>query len=130
MATTDGNHGGTEIDRDTISVEAVKDSDEQAGAQQGRRPMVRWSWLGLALLWVGGAGMVAGLYVVPWATQQGKHGVALAGTWLFLVAAVVWAVVSIVGTWYLVRGAARSFGMWIKAVVSLSPKANAEVIEK
>ena len=118
---------------ETTSAEAVEVgqvSEEQNGGRQSRWPSLPWSWLGIALVGLSGTGMVAGLYGVPWAANQGHHAIMQAGTWLFLISTIVWAVASMAVIWWLTQDTVRQLWWSVRSIVRLSPKAHADVVEK
>ena len=129
MATTDRDSGNAE----TISAAAVEvgqDSEEQSSVPQSRWPSLPWWWLGFALMGVSGAGMIAGLYGIPWAANHGHHGIMMAGTWLFLISTIVWVLASFAVIWSLTHDTVRQLWRSVKSIVGLSPKAHADVIDR
>ena len=129
MATTDRDSGNAE----TISAAAVEvgqDSEEQSSVPQSRWPSLPWWWLGFALMGVSGAGMIAGLYGIPWAANHGHHGIMMAGTWLFLISGLIWLGASIALTWWVARDVGNLVGRLAKGIRRLAPNANPQMKEK
>ena len=131
MATTDRDSAKVETISPSASVEVEQAREKRSDARQAQRPALpSWWWIGVALVGVTGAGMIAGLYGVPWAANQGRHGIMMAGTWLFLVSGIVWLLASIAVIWWIAREEILSQWRWFKGLVRLSPKAHPDVVDR
>lgn len=130
MATTDRDSAKVETISAAANAEAEQVREEQNSGRQSRRLSLPWSWVGIAIVTVSSAGMIAGLYGVPWAANQGHHGIMMAGTWLFLVSGIVWLLASIAVIWWIAREEILPQWRWFKGVVRLSPKARADVVDR
>ena len=129
MATTDRDSVKVET-TSAAAVEVEQVSEEQSIGRQSRWASLPWSWLGIALVGVSGAGMIVGLYGIPWAANQGHHGVKMAGTWLFLISTIVWMFASCAVIWWLTQDTVRQLWRSVRTIARLSPKPHADVVEK
>ena len=129
MATTDRDSGGPGTLGAAATIEAGRVCEEQSSGRQSRGPTLpSWWWIGTVLVGVSGAGMIAGLYGVPWAANQGHHGVMMARTWLFLISTIVWVFASFAVIWWLTQDTVRQLWRSVKSIVRLSPKVRADAV--
>ena len=131
MATTERDTAKVETMSQAADVEVGQAREEQSGGGQSRGPALlsRW-WIGTVLVGIGGAGMIAGLYGVPWAASQGHHGIVIAGTWLLLVSGIVWLLASATAIWWIAREEILPQWRWFRGVVRLSPKAHTDMVDR
>ena len=90
-----------------------------AGLQSSGRDK---QFLVIAVLVVSGIGLVASLYIVPWGDSLGNRSVMLAGTWLFLIAGLIWLGAFIALTWWVARDVGNLVGRLAKGIRRLAPK--------